>query len=135
MNPVPAGECSIYLFEGGREDVQARVNAFLNMQADNPAVELAEVVYSYQGPEYDGRAAMPESATCGVGLVFRYRMEPMSINDQRRNLGRAPIPMEHVTACTVTPEMLFAVVQAANPPQEPTTRAGRVWQRFARRFL
>lgn len=132
MIGAPAGQCRVYLFEGGREDVQARVNEFLKAQDGNPTVELAQVVYNYQGPEYDGRTPIPESATCGVGLVFHYGFPSAALPEAR--VGFMPVA-EHDHSCVVTPEMLFAVVQAANPPQEPTTRFGRVWQRFARRFL
>lgn len=131
MIGAPAGHCQIYLFDGKREDVQRRVNDFLKTQQDNEAVELAGVVYNYQGPEYDGLTPIKDSETCGIGLVFHYTIPTVTRRESPQYVPTAPVAPD----CHVTPEMLFAVVQAANPPQEPTTRVGRAWQRFARRFL
>jgi len=131
MSDVPAGECRIYLFEGLREDVQERANAFLEMQKDNPTVRLVNVLFNFQGKEYDGAKIIEASSSFGLGLVFQYVFPQASVDATGR-----PVAAHAITAvapvCALTPEMIFAAASVAN---QPTTRTGRLWKRFARRFL
>jgi len=130
MNDVPAGECKVYLFEGGRSDVQARVNDFLATQKDNAFTKLVDVVFNYQGQEYDGAKVIPDSSSFGIGLVLQYVFPQAPIEATDRPVAHAITAVAPV--CALTPEMLFAATSIAN---QPTTRTGRLWQRFARRFL
>ena len=133
MTDVPAGECRIYLFEGLREDVQDRTNAFLEMQKDNPTVRLVDVLFNFQGKEYDGTKIIEASSSFGLGLVFQYVFPTAAVD----TVGR---PVVHaITAapvCALTPEMLFTIAgQAVAVATTPHTRIGRAWRRFATRFL
>jgi len=131
MSDVPAGECRIYLFEGLREDVQERANAFLEMQKDNPTVRLVDVLFNFQGKEYDGAKIIEASSSFGLGLVFQYVFPQASIDVAGRPVAARAIAAV-APVCALTPEVIFAAAAVAN---QPTTRTGRLWQRLARRFL
>jgi len=136
MTDVPAGECKVYLFEGGRSDVQARVNEFLATHKDNAFTKLVDVVFNYQGQEYDGVKAIPDSSSFGIGLVFQYVFpgtEEAAAYDSP--LKRIIASTQAAPVCALTPEMIFTIASAASQPPEPNTRIGRTWKRLSRRFL
>ena len=72
MQPATAKDCQIVLFEGRSDIVQTNVNEFLRGQQD-PTVVLVDVLYNYQGPEYDGLMQIGGSSSVGIGLVLQFK--------------------------------------------------------------
>lgn len=70
---MKASQVYVYLFDGDRQSVQHRVNEFLrHLGAQAVEPDIAALGYNYQGPEYDGRAAVEGSASHGLMLVALY---------------------------------------------------------------
>lgn len=85
MQPIQGNKLQIALFEGTACEAMHAVNGWL--AGPGKTVEVVDIGFNYQGPEYDGKKKLTDNGTHGVLIVYR----DLTINEVREREGLNPL--------------------------------------------
>jgi hypothetical protein len=69
VQPIQGNKLQIALFEGMASEVTHATNGWL--AGSGRMVEVVDIGFNYQGPEYDGKKKLTDNGTHGVLIVYR----------------------------------------------------------------
>lgn len=99
MRPL-YGDCiRIVLFEGSALAVMLATDRWF--ACHGKTVEVVDIQYNYQAPEYDGSKKLSERGMHGVLITFR----PVRVNEARKHQGYPPIGKAAVSLEGETPNV------------------------------